>query len=195
MSRTVFDYKRPAAWILSVVFLIWGTAWTSIWTYFGLNASPIPVIAGSNGSGEILGYAPAWVNFALALIGIPLFIMGCSIALRSAQEKIVIENCNLTYIDGQGQEKIRCALSDVKSISLEVVTQRRDRGTLVVGDPRRSRSPQQWRTYHVVTTEGEFKFYESIKNGRELFEFFKSAAQKYKEAHPEEALPGTPDFY
>jgi hypothetical protein len=195
MNRKVFDYKRPGVWIASSFFLFWGTVWTVGWTSFGLNASPIPVTSGSNATGEVIGHAPPWANFLVALIGVPIFIIGCSIALRAAQEKIIAEDGNLTYIDGQGKEKIRCSLSDVKSISLEIETLPRTGRSLVVGDQRLSRSPQQWRTYKVVTTEGEFKFYESIRDGRELFDLLKSAAQKYQEAHPEEKLPAPPDWF
>lgn len=194
MHRKVYDYRRPGTWFLTAFFLLFGTAWTTGWTYFGLNASPIPVISGRNGNGEVIGHFPAWANFVVALIGIPIFIAGCSIALRASQEKVVIENGDLTYIDGQGREKIRCALTDVKTICLKVETVRRTGKSINLDDPNH-RSPATLRTYHVITTQGEFDFFESIRQGRELFDLLKSRAKKYQSAHPEERLPAPPDFY
>ena len=194
MNRKVYDYRRPGVWFLTAFFLFFGTAWTAGWTYFGLNARPIPVISGENGSGEVIGQFPAWANFIVALIGIPVFIVGCSVALRATQEKVVIEDGNLTYIDGQGREKIKCSLDDVKSICLDVEIVPRTGKSIDLGDPNR-RSPATLRTYHVITSEGEFDFFESIRQGRELFDLLKSMAEKYQSAHPEEALPAPPDFY
>lgn len=132
-GQAVYSYRASGIAGLCIFMFVWSLFWTVGWL-----SSDMP--------------------FGIWLVAIPVFAIGVWTLLIMVNERVKLEGGDLVYVGCFGQTKLRCPLSEVKSVT----------NTQTMWGSGRGNSTQTYTIYKVHTLRGDFRFSEMLKNAADL---------------------------
>lgn len=165
VGRQVYDYKTFQMW--SAIGLLFTGFFLGLYKAM---PNALGLLSGNFGGGTMLS---VWIGFLSLLV----FCFGCGTLCHVLQERIVIENGQLTYTNWLGRQ-VKCPVSGVMAVV--AVNDRAD------DNPLRERGAQ---TYRVLTTGGAFRFYPTIRDFSKLVEVLNIGAEQHTPSQVCEVSP------